>query len=290
MIPIAQVRLSHITRELELSNSQISFDECFDTSLINPHGINSTYCTGGDAQARLTNITTKPYQIGKFRGYRHGVVFLFVSPNKLFLYNPDTNVATFVSNYYSGSTDIAMTDNRFWFLYSSNPVNIYEYFFDLRYPETLNFSRSLSSGLNQSAGLCAFNNSVLIMGGEGSIKTLNITTNPATVLTSISISGTVTGDIIYLPTDNAIIATITDGGTKYLRKYNYATGALILSVSINIESYALFTWRRMIYLVTVDGSLRQIHPTTLAISTVGQIAGLGGAVQGACNTPYLNDY
>lgn len=292
MVPIQPVKISEIAREVGVSAKPFNLPELFNINLINPNGLNSTYCTGGDGQARLTNITTKPYKIGKFRGYRHGIVYLFVAPNSLFQYNPDTNVAEFVGNYYSGSPDIAMTTDRFWFLYSMNPVNIYEYFFDLRYPETLNLSRSLSSGLNQSAGLCAINNSVLVMGGESAIKVLNITTNPATEMYQIPISGTVTGDIIYLAASNVILAMITDGVGQVLRKYDFTTGALISWIPVNFAGgvvvYAMFTWRNKAYMINTSNNLFEINVATLDSTLICNIPGLGSAVNGACNTPFLN--
>ncbi len=290
MIPIQPIKVSEIARELGVVAKPFDFSDLFNVNLINPNGLNSNYCAGGDAQARLTNITTKPYQIGKFRGYRHGMVYLFASPNKLYQYNPDTNVAQFVDNYYSGSTDIAMSTDRVWFLYSQNPVNIYEYSFDLRYPETLNFLRSLSSGLNQSAGLCSISNSVLVMGGEGSIKVLNITTSPATVMYSIPINGMVSGDIIYLAASNVILVTVLGSDSvTYIRKYNFTTGALLSWVSINPHfAYGLFTWRNKAYMVTTAAKLYEINVATLTITLITTITGLGGVVQGACNTPFNN--
>lgn len=289
MIPTNKVRFSHIRTELGFSSTTpLNYSTIFDESVINMDGISSEYCDGGTAALRLQNLCTPPYQIGKLRGYRHGIVYLFVSPNRLYAYDHDQNALTEVGLYHYGSSDIAMTDNRVWFLYGANPVNLAEYFFDLRYPDTLNFSRSFTLPLNNAAGLHAISNNVLIIGGSGSIKVYSIAQLPATEINSIPITEMVSGDIVYLPLSGVVLATITQlSGFDVLRKYNY-TGGLIASNQLSFQCFTMYLWRSKVYCVSISGGLYEVNPENLQVTYIRQLTGLGGTVNGACSTHFRN--
>lgn len=67
-VPITNMEASDITDELG-ETGVISLDKLHLSSKVIASGLNNTYCPGANAYARLDNLRTVPYEIGKFRGY-----------------------------------------------------------------------------------------------------------------------------------------------------------------------------------------------------------------------------
>lgn len=296
MIPITQLRFSDIANELGTTSVMLMSD-VFSGSKINKHGLNSTYCAGSTTDERLNNLKSKPYMIGKLRGYRHGAIYFVVSPNKIYLYDFESNVATELTNYYHlQSTDIAMTDNRMFIFDAYEPLYIREYFYDLRYPDVLNYSRRFNAGMSGASGLYAFSNDLLIVGGaEQYIQVIDITTDPVTFVHSIPIPDSKrVSDIVYLKTSDKLITVaekILSGGQEeqYIQMYDFSTGILLKEVKhADITAYSLFFWRNKVYLSTIGGGIYEVNTTTLAKTHV-KTKYLSGAIYGACSTPSLND-
>lgn len=291
MIPITKVRTNKICQELGIAPTiGIRFFNQFDANLINPDGISSTYCDGSTPALRLAELTTQPLRIGKFRGYRHGMVYFIASPNKLYSYDFEDDIATYIGEFHYSVTDIAMTANRFWFCYSDNPVRITEYFFDLRFPSVLNLSRNFNTALNEAAGLFAIDNDTIVIGGLGSIKVLDISSSSPVEISSIPISGRVNGDMVVHPADETMIVSILDGSTRLLRKYSLSTGQLLASRNVinNDDVFAMFNWKNIIYIVKTDGSMHSVNPASLQ-QTFVRTKSIGAATAGATNTPFRNN-
>lgn len=304
MIPTSQLRVGHIKDELGMT-SPILMDDVFSGSFINKNGLSHTYCSGSTPDERLNELKTKPYRLGKLRGYRHGAIYFVVYPNKIYLYDFETNTTTELSDYYHlQSTDIAMTDNRIFIFDSYSPVYVREYAYDLRFPERMNYLRRFNSGVQSASGLFAFNNNILIIGGDEShIQVINISTNPVTFIHSIPISGAGNGsgystrrvsDILYLKNADKLI-TVTEkvypnnSEDEYIQMYDFSSGALIKEVKHeDITAYSLFFWRNKVYLSTIGGDIYEVNTTTLG-KTYVKTKYLSGAIHGACSTPSLND-
>jgi len=203
-------------------------------------------------------------------------------------YDSSTNTSTFLYNGI-GSNDIANTLTKLW-LYSSV---IYEYDITLS-PWSINFNRNISLPVGLGAGLGAINNTTLISTDGGSdIITLDITTSAATatVIGSLPLGRSVSGDILQTTTTPPKIIVTNQGGDGYfLSQYVVVGGLAVFETEVNIgaystSAYGLYEDNSLLYFV--DGYSGQIFNVDLnyPYNITGTTGYTGYVVYGASQVP-----
>jgi len=203
-------------------------------------------------------------------------------------YDSSTNTSTFLYNGI-GSNDIANTLTKLW-LYSSV---IYEYDITLS-PWSINFNRNISLPLGLGPGLGAINDTTLISTDGGSdIITLDITTSAATatVIGSLPLGRSVSGDILQTTTTPPKIIVTNQGGDGYfLSQYVVVGGLAVFETEVNIgaystSAYGLYEDNSLLYFV--DGYSGQIFNVDLnyPYNITGTTGYTGYVVYGASQVP-----
>ena len=293
-VPITGFTINDILGELDLPiNSSIEIEDLFLTSNITPEGLDAAYCAGATTTAKLNNLRTKPYEIGKWRNYTKttsGIDTFDIVINKggtLYKLDPVTFTVTLLANGYESSPDIAITSNRLWVTgYSSiyGTDCIFEYSLTTS-PFSTTLLRVIPGQGRLGNGLGVFDNNTLFVGG-GAITFLDIS-NPIVVLSEIGLDDSVTGDILYDPLEQVIFVTVTKdlllGGYEYyIKKYNLAGVELASREFYNDDAYALFLDpSNNVYLIRSNGDLYSIDRYTLSFTLIKNIglSGLDGAAQ-----------
>jgi hypothetical protein len=173
-VPITNLKISDIQNEL--GTTENSFEDLFTSDQVYEGGLNSTYCNS------LTDLRTKPYSIGKWRGY--------TGPNH------NMNDVLFIRNISEISAE--------YYVYSYNPnTNLYS--FSLGINEYLN-ERSFSMSIMNQRIVRPYN----AIGGQAvSVREFN--NNPFTI-NPIQLYGSV----VPLTTDLPSISYVTlNGGTNF---------------------------------------------------------------------------
>jgi len=67
----SNLKLYDVSMALGEGNYNISMYNLFTSLSVNADGLDPNYCPGATPAARLTNLRTTPYNLGKFRGYDH---------------------------------------------------------------------------------------------------------------------------------------------------------------------------------------------------------------------------
>ena len=203
-------------------------------------------------------------------------------------YDSSTNTSTFLYNGI-GSNDIANTLTKLW-LYSSV---IYEYDITLS-PWSINFNRNISLPVGLGPGLGAINDTTLISTDGGSdIITLDITTSAATatVIGSLPLGRSVSGDILQTTTTPPKIIVTNQGGDGYfLSQYVVVGGLAVFETEVNIGAYStaaygLYEDNSLLYFV--DGNSGQIFNVDLnsPYNITGTTGYTGYVVYGASQVP-----
>ena len=71
-LPISPISTNDIRDVLSVTGPS-SFSALCNNGAVNAAGLDPTYCPGVDPAARLANLRSTPYSIGKFRGYTHSI-------------------------------------------------------------------------------------------------------------------------------------------------------------------------------------------------------------------------
>lgn len=292
-IPISNISISKIADELGLQkNSALSISSIFEDQGISKYGLDPAYCSGLDYDARLANLRTSPYRIGKFRNYKYGLVFIQCG-TEIYNYNHADGSFVYVASVVSGN-DIAMSDTKFWSFNGIAPTQIYEYNLN-QATQSISYSRTINiSGTpTPITGLTAMDNYTLLVGGNGKVTMLDISGSTASILSNFTINGQVEGDILYMPESNCFLVTETYSGGYYLSKYSLS-GTLINSNNIGVQSYAMYSHRDVMpfngqiltraYLFSVINNLYQINTDSLTLTLVRNNTGIQHPVKGAANT------
>jgi hypothetical protein len=138
---------------------------------------------------------------------RPDTVFFVTEQKKIYAYNPDSGLLTYLASHINTATDIANSDTKLW-INDTDIGHILEY--DITYnPLTIIFNRSISCYLVPSPGLTSRDNTELMGMNVSTLYSYNIITDSA-VMTELFYLGdytSCTGDIMYNAiTDTYIIA------------------------------------------------------------------------------------
>jgi hypothetical protein len=105
-LPTSNLKLYDVSMALSEGNYNISMYNVFTSLSVNAEGLDPNYCPGATPAARLTNLRTTPYTLGKFRGYDHaaGGSLYAISVSASSLSNPCGAPATTMTVYCQSAT------------------------------------------------------------------------------------------------------------------------------------------------------------------------------------------
>lgn len=107
-LPTSDVTTAAIRSLLGLSGDT-TFEAMCQSGAVQADGLNSTYCSGADAEARILNLQTAPYEIAKFRGYTHTYTLTIDNSAIVFLYNTGA-----LCDGYSATVNVTATLGVTW--------------------------------------------------------------------------------------------------------------------------------------------------------------------------------
>jgi hypothetical protein len=120
----SNLKLYDVSMALGEGNYNISMYNIFTSGSINAEGLDPNYCPGATPAARLTNLQTAPYVLGKFRGYDHAAggslnAILTSTTNNT---SPCNTIYT-AATVYSNQTTIALAYSNGQGIYSDSAGN-----------------------------------------------------------------------------------------------------------------------------------------------------------------------
>lgn len=120
-LPTSNLKLSDVAEALDMSLTNIVMYNVFNHFAVNGDGLNPTYCPGATGAARLTNLRTTPYVLGKFRGYDHsaGGSLNAITVSTTNAINP-CNTLSIATTVYSTQTTIALAYGNDQEIYSDS--------------------------------------------------------------------------------------------------------------------------------------------------------------------------
>lgn len=210
----------------------------------------------------------------------------------IYSYDINTNTSILLpvpSNIYAA--DIGHTQNKLW---TTNNASVIEWNITLS-PFTATYNRNLTFPIPIGNGLGVINDTTLIVSSYGapeSIYEMDITTNTpvSTYKFDLPPTQSVSGDIL-LTTTNKLLVTTEDGPNKYLLQYDYLTGNLELSITLNPTvtggPYGIFEDSGNIYVADGNGNVYSVD-TTLPYN-ISLINNTGHVVYGGSQIPSCLD-
>lgn len=292
MVPTTNVKISDIRNELGLVSAK-RFSQLFDGTKINPHGINPTYCPGNDITERFETLTTAPFQVGHFRGYTHGMVLIHTQNGKLYRYDHDANILTYVSQLQAGAVDIALWNDKLWFLHGANPMTVSEYSFGI-YDSTPTFIRAFQVPVNSANGMAAVASNLLLIGGVNGMRVINISNSPATVQREFDVDGSISTTLLYYqytPTQPSIVGYVQKTGINdrcMEWDYNFTPYAILKELYL-ASCQGLYAWRRKVYAI-YNGHLQWVNLSNLQHNYLLTISGNDSPITCATSTPFGNSH
>lgn len=199
----------------------------------------------------------------------------------LYNYNFETNTATYLTGTPL-SPDVAMTDTKLWVFNSSGVI--YEYDITLS-PWYIQYNRTITGGQPSCAGICAKDNTTLIMGGS-TIYEVDITNSVAVKTPLFTLpTGVVTGDIYYNPYTDVYIITYNSGATYYLGQFT-SSGTLMNQTILSIGGLplGLFVYNNELYISANNGGMYLVDSDTLSTTLVKSVS-LPSSIYGAAQPP-----
>jgi hypothetical protein len=120
-LPTSNLKLYDVSMAIGEGNYNISMYNVFTSGSINADGLDPNYCPGATPAARLTNLQTTPYVLGKFRGYDHaaGGSLNSIVANTVNVQNP-CNTLSIATTVYSSQTTIALAYGNDQEIYSDS--------------------------------------------------------------------------------------------------------------------------------------------------------------------------
>jgi len=125
-LPTSNLKLYDVSMALGEGNNNISMYNVFTSGSINAEGLDPNYCPGATPAARLANLQSTPYVLGKFRGYDHsaGSSLNAILVSVTSAINPCNTLYT-ATTVYSNQTTIAGTYAAHGLLYSDSSGTTY---------------------------------------------------------------------------------------------------------------------------------------------------------------------
>jgi len=272
-VGINEFSISEILSELD-NESITNIYSMFNSPLVDPAGLDPTYCTG------LTDLRTIPYTIGKWRNYEKpqdidNTNIVFRTSRYLLKYNITINLITILhdfGDFQSGSTDIAISSNKIWI---SKPNFTIEEFNITTNPFTITFNRNLifNAAGYVGSGLEYIPTGNLLVTGNKVIHKFNADTLVLVGNTfTLPHGANVTGDILYVPTLNQFIISYTRSVpfSHYLGKFTYDGQLLFERVIEYTNIFSMFEdiTNNKLYAVRSGGEVFEINPTTLTLTYI----------------------
>jgi len=120
-LPTSDLKLFDVADALDMSLTNISMYNVINHFAVNGDGLNPTYCPGATGAARLTNLRTTPYVLGKFRGYDHsaGGSLNAITVSTTNAISP-CNTLSIATTVYSTQTTIALAYGNDQEIYSDS--------------------------------------------------------------------------------------------------------------------------------------------------------------------------
>jgi hypothetical protein len=217
-------------------------------------------------------------------------IFYVTKNNKIFSYDPSTNISIELTSFFTGESiinfneDIAHTENTLWLL--GNGV-IQEWFIQIS-PFNALFSRYITLNFDNGDGLGAIDNTTLLIERNSDVPSIpnqiikldiSLSTPNAEILFFLpNTDRYVTGDISYNSIGKILITNQDLSGNRFISQYDYNTTLLEVDIEIGGDiNVPVGSYEYNNQLFIVDGnngqnySIENFYPYSISATTlIGQ--------------------